>query len=172
MLHIETEQSGDLGLALLPHVVSVPLTQGDHPVPVVSALEAVGRCHHPGGRHQCAPALVIVALCHGECQCVTNYLKYSNSKESSSKDLNLSRQDRSWERIQRQKYYLAITENCLTIIARSLPDPERDLPRPLPVLRERDVHLPHLLHIVIRREEITEETANFVKNLSSLPTEW
>ena len=46
MLDIETEQPGDLRLALLHHVVCVPLAKGDHPVPVVRALEAVGRRHH------------------------------------------------------------------------------------------------------------------------------
>lgn len=62
MLDIETEQPGHLGLALLPHVVRVPLAQGDHPVPVVRALEAVGRRDHPRVGDQRTPALVVVAL--------------------------------------------------------------------------------------------------------------
>ena len=65
MLDVQTEQPGDLGLSLLHHVVRVPLAQGDHPVPVVSALQAVGRSHHPEGGHQRTPALVVVALCYG-----------------------------------------------------------------------------------------------------------
>ena len=66
------------------------------------------------------------------------------------------------------QYYLAITEEGLTITAWDLPDPERDLPRPLPVLRERNVNLLHVIFPVIGREETTEETANIVKDLSSL----
>lgn len=66
------------------------------------------------------------------------------------------------------QYYLAVAEDGLTITPWELPDPERDLPRPLSVLGQRNVHLLHVIGPVVSREETTEETANFVKDLSSL----
>ena len=66
------------------------------------------------------------------------------------------------------QYYLAVAEDGLTITPWELLDPEGDLPRPLSVVRQRNVLLLHVIFPVVNREETTEETANFVKDLSSL----